>query len=128
METKIYGELIENASHCTKLLILSQLAIDEGDLGLSQKYFLQVKDILNTLNKDTFLEVKELCSTEVTESDDYDISFLNLACLLSDATKTASTLLIMELEDQQNPIKNVMLIKLIKTLNACTELYETLFN
>ena len=125
---KIYGELLENASECSRLLILSQIALDDGDLALSQKYFLNVKDILNTLCNDTFNEVKELYNNQVLESADYDISSLNLACLLNDACKTASTLLIMELEDQNNPIKNAVLEKLIKILNACIELYETLFN
>ena len=34
---QIYEELIEGASESSKLLILSQLAIDDGDLALSQK-------------------------------------------------------------------------------------------
>ncbi len=125
---KTYCELIENANECSKLLILSQIAIDDGDLTLSQKYFLQVKDILNTLVGDTFNEIKELCSSPVLESDDYDISSLNLAALLSDACHSAGVLVSMENEEQSNSIKEAILTKLVKTLNACTELYSTLFN
>ena len=124
----IYEELIEGASQSSKLLILSQLAIDDGDLALSQKYFLEVKDILTTLNKDTFLEIKELCSNEVTESDDYDISSLHLACLLNDACHTAGVLIGMELENQPDTIKASILNKICKTINAISELFETLFN
>ena len=93
---KMYCELIENANECSKLLILSQIAIDDGNLTLSQKYFLQVKDILNTLVNDTFNEIKELCSSPVLDSDDYDISSLNLASLLNDACHSAGTLVSME--------------------------------
>lgn len=125
---KIYEELIEAASESSKLLILSQLAIDDGDLAQSQKYFLQVKDILNTLKNDTFEEVKELLAEDITDSDDYDISSLNLACLLNDACKTAGILIGMELEQQPDAIKNVMLNKIAKTINACIELFDTLFN
>ena len=125
---KIYEELIEAASESSKLLILSQLAIDDGDLAQSQKYFLQVKDILNTLKNDTFKEVKELLAEDITDSDDYDISSLNLACLLNDACKTAGILIGMELEQQPDAIKNVMLNKIAKTINACIELFDTLFN
>ncbi|MBO5884832.1 MAG: hypothetical protein J6Q51_03450 [Clostridia bacterium] len=124
----IYEELIEGASESSKLLILSQLAIDDGDLTLSQKYFLQVKDILNTLKNDTFEEIKELYNNEVLDSDDYDITSLNLAALLNDACKTASVLIGMEVEEQSQTLKAVMLEKLIKTLNACSELFDTLFN
>ena len=57
---KIYEELIENASECAKLLTQSQIALDDGDLALSQKYFLQVKSTLSALNLDTFNEIKSL--------------------------------------------------------------------
>lgn len=125
---RIYEELIEAASESSKLLILSQLAIDDGDLALSQKYFLQVKDILNSLKNDTFEEIKELITDEISDSDDYDISSLNLACLLNDCCKTAGILIGMELDNQPDSIKNVMLHKIVKTINACTELFDTLFN
>lgn len=125
---KIYEELIENASECAKLLTQSQIALDDGDLALSQKYFLQVKSTLSALNLDTFNEIKSLCNEEITESDDYDISSLNLACLLDDAVKTCGVLIGMELDDEKENIKQMMLSKLIKTLNAVSELFETLFN
>ena len=125
---KIYLELIENTTEASKLLIASQVALDDGDLTLSQKYFLQVKDILNTLNGDTFEEVKELYSDPTDESEDYDISSLNLAQLLCVSAKTASTLLSIELDDQSNPTKSALENKLVKTLNACSELFGILFN
>ncbi len=125
---KIYIELIENSAEASRLLTLSQMAIDDGDLTLSQKYFLQVKDILNTLNKDTFEEVKELANVSTDESEDYDISSLNLSCLLMSACKTATTLMDIELFDQSNPTKQALLTRLVKTLNACSELYGILFN
>ena len=125
---KIYLELIENTTEASKLLIASQVALDDGDLTLSQKYFLQVKDILNTLNGDTFDEVKELYSDPTDESEDYDISSLNLAQLLCVSAKTASTLLSIELDDQSNPTKSALENKLVKTLNACSELFGILFN
>ena len=125
---KIYEELIENASECAKLLTQSQIALDDGDLALSQKYFLQVKSTLSALNLDTFNEIKSLCNEEIIESDDYDISSLNLACLLDDSVKTCGVLIGMELDDEKENIKQMMLSKLIKTLNAVSELFETLFN
>ncbi len=125
---KIYCELMENCNECARLLILSQLAIDDGDLPLSQKYFLQVKDILSTLVKDTFEEVKRLYNSNIFDNDDYDISTLNLACILNKICKSASILVDMEYNNQSETIKNSILYQLIKTLNACIELYEALFN
>ena len=125
---KIYLELVENTSEASRLLVLSQIALDDGDLVQSQKYFLQAKDILNTLTNDTFLEVKELLPNATEESEDYDITSLNLSCLLNSACKTATTLLGIDLEQQSSPVKQALLTKLVKTLNACTELYGILFN
>ena len=125
---KIYLELIENTSEASRLLIASQVALDDGDLALSQKYFLQVKDILNTLNSDTFIEVKEMYKDCTDESEDYDISSLNLAELLCNASKVATTLLSIELDDQNNPTKSALENKLAKILNACSELFGILFN
>ncbi len=125
---KVYAELIESANQCSKLLIQSQLSIENGDLALSQKQFLQVKDILNTLVNDTFNEIKELCHTPVVESDDYDISSLYLASLLNDSCHLAGVLISLENEEQTHSIKEAILTKLIKSLNACTELFFTLFN
>lgn len=124
---KIYCELIENCNECVRLLILSQLAIDEGDLPLSQKYFLKVKDILESLTKDTFEEVKNLSKTKILDCDDYDISALNLAILLNNVCQSASILIGMESENQLDTIKESILQKLLKTLNSCIELYEALF-
>lgn len=127
-KVKVYLELIENTTEASRLLIASQAALDDGDLTLSQKYFLQVKDILNTLNGDTFKEVKELYNDATEESEDYDISSLNLAQLLCVSAKTASTLLSIELDDISNPTKSALENKLVKILNACSELSGILFN
>ena len=127
-KVKVYLELIENTSEASRLLIASQVALDDGDLALSQKYFLQVKDILNTLNGDTFEEVKQLYANPTEESEDYDISALNLAQLLCVSAKTASTLISIELDDMSNPTKSALENKLVKTLNACSELFGILFN
>lgn len=125
---KTLCELTEGANECSKLLILSQLALDNGDLNNSQKYFLQTKDILKTLTSDTFNEIKELTNSNVLETVDYDISSLNLACLLNDGCYYASILIAMENEeDKNNLIKESVVTKLIKILNSCTELYNILF-
>ena len=127
-KVKVYLELVENTSEASRLLIASQVALDDGDLALSQKYFLQVKDILNTLNGDIFEEVKELYDNITEESEDYDISSLNLAELLCTSAKIATTLLSFELYDQNNPTKSALENKLVKTLNAISELFGILFN
>ena len=125
---KIYLELLENTAEASKLLVCSQLALDDGDLSLSQKHFLQAKDILATLTNDTFKEVAELANDPTDECEDYDISQLNLASLLMGACKIASTLLDIDINNPTNPTKDALLTKLVTLLNACTELYGILFN
>lgn len=127
MEQKTYIELIENLAECSKLLLKSQIAIDDGDIAQSQKLFLNVKDIMSTLVKDTFVEVYEMCGNN-NEKVDYDISSLNLAQLMCDGVKLATTLLDISLDGNTNPAKTALCEKLVSTLNSITELYEQLFN
>lgn len=124
----ILSELLEVCSQSSKLLISSQLALDDGDIVLSQKHFKNAKDILNTAKNDCFEEIKEILNCNITESSDYDISSLNLAIVLNDVCHEISTLISMECENQTGTIREITCQKLIKNINACNELYDTLFN
>ena len=123
------AELISNCSHTAKLLIKSELALNDGELESCQKYTTDAAATMRVLVKDIFEEVSELFNLSIEDSADYDLpSSLELANQLNEICYNASTLQTMIVEEQPDNIKKIVYKTLSKHLEAATEIYNALFN
>lgn len=123
------AELISNCTHTAKLLIKSEMALNDGELETCQKYTADAASTMSVLVRDIFEEVIELFNLSVEDSADYDLpSSLELANQLNEVSYNAGVLTTMIIENQPDNIKKIVYKTLSKHLEAATEIYNALFN
>ena len=57
------NELLQTSAHACKLLLSSEIAINNGEIAECQKYTKEAQDLVGFLTKDTFLEYEEKFET-----------------------------------------------------------------
>lgn len=125
----LLNELISNASHTAKLLIKSEIALNDGDVTVCQKHTSEAAATMGVLFRDVFEETIEMFNLTLEDSADYDIpNALELANQLDEIVYNASTLSTMIIENQPDNIKKIVYKTLSKHLEAATEIYNALFN
>ena len=63
-EIKKLGELVENCGHISKQLLASEIAMNDGDLALSQKNMMEAQGLVKVMLDDVFKEVIEMFGIE----------------------------------------------------------------
>ena len=125
----LLNELISSASHTAKLLIKSEIALNDGDVTVCQKYTSDAASTMSVLVRDVFEETVEMFNLAIEDSADYDIpNALELSNQLNEIVYNASTLATMIIENQPDNIKKIVYKTLSKHLEAATEIYNSLFN
>ena len=62
------GELVEHCGEAGKLIIASEVALNDGELAASQKNTMKAVDMLKTMCDDVFVEVLEEMKIEVPKN------------------------------------------------------------
>ena len=132
MNEKLYktlSELIEHSSHSSELLIAGEIALNDGDLELSQKYNIDAQNLLNTMVKDIFEETKQELNITSDKVDDYDIATtLELAKQLAKLSNNAASYIGVVLDSQNSVILGIVSNKIITAINTVVEIYNAIFN
>lgn len=122
-------ELLQNASHVAKLIISSEIAMNDGEIVSSQKYTKEAQSTLKTMVVDVFCEIEENFGVSYNESNDYDTaSMLELAKALTAASYDASVLLGLEGEQKNDALEGVIKKQLSKDIATIIEIYNAIFN
>jgi len=66
-------ELLQNTAYVGKLLSISEIAINDGDIESCQKNTKEAQALLSTLKNDSFKEFEECFELENSETNDYDL-------------------------------------------------------
>ena len=122
-------ELASSASHTAKLLIKSEMALNDGEVDTCQKLTSEAAATMGVLVKDMFEETVEMFNLSVEDCVDYDLPCaLELANQLSEIAYNANTLSTMLMENQPDNIKKIVYKTLSKHMETATEIYNALFN
>ena len=126
---KVFSETIEHCGQASKLFVNSEIALNDGDTALSVKYNQEATQLLATMYKDVFVEVKELLNVDTDEVLDYDYpSVLELTKALCDLTYNLGRYVSAEIDNQGDSIKEIISNKIIIDINTACELFDMLFN
>ena len=122
------GEIIEHSGEAAKLIIASEVALNDGDLAASQKNTMKAIDMLKTMCGDVFVEVlEEMEIQDDGQTSDLDPYALNLAYALSNICYNAGVLVNMILENEEERVVIISKTKLMHTIADAKSLFETLY-
>ena len=125
---KQLGELIENCGHISKLLITSEIAINDGDLSASQKAMVEAQGLVKVMLDDVFKEVVEMFGNKSTELVDYDLpTTLEMTRVMNDAVYNAGVLIDLYLNNSSATIIESVETKITKDINTISEIAQAIF-
>lgn len=132
MDEKIYkviSELIEHSCHAGELLIGGEIALNDGNLEMSQKLNIDAQNLLNTMIKDIFEETRQILNTSCDKVDEYDLpNTLTLAQQLAKLSQNAASLIGVVLDKQNSVIQGIVTNKILTHINTIIEIYNSIFN
>ena len=127
-EIKKLGELVENCGHISKQLLASEIAMNDGDLALSQKNMMEAQGLVKVMLDDVFKEVIEMFGIETNETVDYDMpTALEMARVMNEAVYNAGVLINLILDNGSATIQDSVKTKLVKDLNTIDEIAQAIF-
>ena len=125
---KCLGELIENSGHIAKILLASEIAMNDGDLAESQKCTIEAQNLIKVMLDDVFQEVVEEFGIQNDECVDYDLpTVLELARVLSEMNYNAGVLINLILDKQSESIVDSVKTKIVKDINTIKEIATAIF-
>lgn len=125
---KTIYELIQNLGYISKLILMSELAMNDGELQMSQKYTKELQSMLKTSINDVFEEFFELVRNKNNEINDYDLpSTLELAKQISNFQFDAGVMLLLLNDNYNDKVFNISESKLIKDLNSIKQIYQEIY-
>ena len=122
----VMAELIETFAHACNAFIKAEMALNDGDLTLSQKYTKEGQTLVNALKKDTFIEEEELLTSSTEEVNDYDYpNSMELIKALNEINMSAGSY--MAVEHMEGVGRNIAVKNLTKAINTVKEIYDAMF-
>lgn len=121
---ELLSELLETSASACENFIISEIALNDGNVELSQKASKDGQQLLKTLIKDTFLQFKEEFNTVSAETLDYDYpNNMELIKALNSLSKNGGALL----GTDDDKIVKILAEKLQQSINTVIEIYTNLF-
>ena len=120
-------ELIEICGEASSHFVKSEIYMNEGSIAECQQESKQGQALVNTLLKDSFVEVKsELVATSDTNTYDYP-NVLELIKALNETCSNAARLLGLEFDAVGNSVRDIIAKKLVISINTVTEIFTALY-
>lgn len=126
---KILSELIEHSATVSKLLVTSEIALNDGDLNTSQKKNIEAQNLLKTMVKDIFVEAQDVLVAKSEDTDDYDIPCtMELIRILTMITQNTANLIGILCEGDGGSIADIVAKKIAVNINTIVEIHNAIFN
>lgn len=120
----LLSELLESSSTACELFIKSEIALNDGEIEICQKFSKEGQQLLKTLISDTFIEFREFYGLDVQECLDYDYpNNMELIKSLTILSKFIGGLI----GSDDEKIEIMYAKKVIKALNTIKEIYIALY-
>ena len=125
----VLNELLQTSAHLCKLLLSSEIAINNGDIKECQKYTMEAQDLASALINDTFCEFEEKFGVDIKDVGAYEIpSNLELAKTLTNLQFNIGILLSFDDETQNGTLEETTIKQIKKDINTVKKLYNELYN
>ena len=120
----LLSELLESSSTACELFIKSEIALNDGEIEICQKFSKEGQQLLKTLISDTFIEFNEFYGLDVQECLDYDYpNNMELIKFLTILSKFIGGLI----GSNDEKIEIMYAKNVIKSINTVKEIYIALY-
>lgn len=120
----LLSELLESSSTVCELFIKSEIALNDGEIEICQKFSKEGQQLLKTLISDTFIEFNEFYDLDVQECLDYDYpNNMELIKFLTILSKFIGGLI----GSDDEKIEIMYAKNVIKSINTVKEIYIALY-
>ncbi len=120
----LLSELLESSSTACELFIKSEIALNDGEIEICQKFSKEGQQLLKTLISDTFIEFNEFYDLDVQECLDYDYpNNMELIKSLTIFSKFIGGLI----GSDDEKIEIMYAKNVIKSINTVKEIYIALY-
>jgi len=120
----LLSELLESSSTACELFIKSEIALNDGEIEICQKFSKEGQQLLKTLISDTFIEFNEFYGLDVQECLDYDYpNNMELIKFLTILSKFIGGLI----GSDDEKIEIMYAKNVIKSINTVKEIYIALY-
>ena len=120
----LLSELLESSSTACELFIKSEIALNDGEIEICQKFSKEGQQLLKTLISDTFIEFNEFYDLDVQACLDYD--YPNNMELIKSLT-TLSKFIGGLIGSDDEKIEIMYAKNVIKSINTVKEIYIALY-
>lgn len=122
------GELVEQTGHAIKLLVSSEIAINDGDIASSQKFTREVRSLLSVMVRDIFVEISENFLIHDDELNDYDMPCtLELVKQLAEVQYSAGVYVGIVTGDTGEDTRKIVETKLQRAMNTTIEIVSAIY-
>ena len=122
-------ELVSHSAHVGKLLISSEIAMNDGNLQESMKYTKEAQGLLKTMKSDVFEEFNEAFNTQNANSYDYDIPTpLELSKCLCSLQFNCGSLMSLLSENKTGTLANNLTNKIASDIATILEIYTAIYD
>ncbi len=120
----LLSELLESSSTACELFIKSEIALNDGEIEICQKFSKEGQQLLKTLISDTFIEFNEFYDLDIQECLDYDYpNNMELIKSLTILSKFIGGLI----GSDDEKIEIMYAKNVIKSINTVKEIYIALY-
>lgn len=122
-------ELVSHSAHVGKLLISSEIAMNDGNLQESMKYTKEAQGLLKTMKNDVFEEFNEAFNTQNANSYDYDIPTpLELSKCLFSLQFNCGSLMSLLSENKTGTLANNLTNQIASDIATILEIYTAIYD
>ena len=128
-KVKVLSELIEHSATVSKLLVTSEMALNNGDLNTSQKKNIEAQNLLKTMVKDIFAEAQDVLVVKLEGTDDYDIPCtMELIRILTMLSQNTANLIGILCDEEGGSVADIIAKKIVTNINTIIEIHNAIFN
>ncbi len=123
---KILLELIQNTAYISKLILSSEIAMNDGDIETCQKNTKEAQAMLKTCINDNFKEFFTETQNTCNECNEYDMpTAIELSRQIACLGYEVSNYLLLECSNDN--LGNIVEMKIAKCINTIIQIYEEIY-
>lgn len=125
-KNKILLEIIQNTGYISKLILSSEIAMNDGDIELCQKFTKEAQAMIKTCIEDNFDEYFNEFQNRCKDCNEYDLpTALELSRQIACLQYEIGNYLL--LDCSSDSLEDILEMKIAKCINAITQIYNEIY-
>ena len=125
-KNKILFELIQNTGYISKLILSSEIAMNDGDIETCQKYTKEAQSMLKTCINDNFEEYLSIIKNKVEDCNEYDLpTAIELSKQIACLQYEIGNFLLLDCSNKN--LESLVEMKINKAINTIIHIFNEIY-